>query len=131
MQWNNKQEDQPKQSKQKYPPYYHETMMYHTMARNVGLYTSLSLAALAAARALATNSRHGVAAALVVCSAMFMGTAAELNRTLLWPTQRAKAAPTSRRLPWAMAVAHAMLTCALLVAVWRGAVAFRKGAHWK
>ncbi len=110
----------------KYPPYYHETMMYHTTARNVGLYTSLSLAALGAARALLARSRDGMAAALVVCAVLFLALAMELNQTLLWPTKRAAAAPTSRRVPWALAVAHVLMCIAMLVAIWRGVATFRK-----
>jgi hypothetical protein len=108
------------------PPHYHETMMYHTTARNVGLYTSLSLAALGAARALLARNRDGAAAALGACAVLFLGLAVELNQSLLWPTKRAAEAPTSRRVPMALAVAHALMCVAMLVAIWRGAAAFRK-----
>ena len=108
------------------PPHYHETMMYHTMARNVGLYTSLSLAALGAARTLLARKRDGTAAALGACAILFLALAMELNQTLLWPTERAEAAPTSRRVPWALAVAHALMCIAMIVAAWRGVAAFRK-----
>ena len=110
----------------KIPPHYHATMMYHTTARNVGLYTSLSLAALGAARMLLARNREGTAAALGACAVLFLVLAMELNQTLLWPTKRAEAAPTSRRVPWALAVAHALMCVALAVAVWRGVAAFRK-----
>jgi hypothetical protein len=108
------------------PPHYHETMMYHTTARNVGLYTSLSLAALGAARALLARKRDGTAAALGACAVLFLALAMELNQTLLWPTKRADAADTNRRVPWILAVAHALMCVALAVAVWRGASAFRR-----
>ena len=110
----------------KYPPHYHETMMYHTTARNVGLYTSLSLAALGAARALLARGREGTAAALGACAILFLILAMELNQTLLWPSNKAKEAPTSRRLPWALALAHALMCIAMVVAAWRGVAAFRK-----
>ena len=89
------------------PPHYHETMMFHTTARNVGLYTSLSLASLGAARALLARKRDLTAAAFGACSMLFLALAMELNKTLLWPTKRAADAPTSRRVPWALAAAHA------------------------
>ena len=108
------------------PPHYHETMMYHTTARNVGLYTSLSLAALGAARALLARGREGTAAALGACAILFLILAMELNQTLLWPSNKAKEAPTSRRLPWALALAHALMCIAMVVAAWRGVAAFRK-----
>ena len=108
-----------------YPPHYHETMMYHTTARNVGLYTSLSLAALGAARALLARGREGTAAALGACAILFLILAMELNQTLLWPSNKAKEAPTSRRLPWALAMAHALMCIAMVVAAWRGVAAFR------
>ena len=96
------------------------------MARNVGLYTSLSLAALGAARTLLARKRDGTAAALGACAILFLALAMELNQTLLWPTERAEAAPTSRRVPWALAVAHALMCIAMIVAAWRGVAAFRK-----
>jgi len=100
--------------------------MYHTTARNVGLYTSLSLAALGAARALLARGREGTAAALGACAILFLILAMELNQTLLWPSNKAKEAPTSRRLPWALALAHALMCIAMVVAAWRGVAAFRK-----
>ena len=102
------------------PPYYHETMMYHTTARNVGLYTSLSLAALGAARALLARNRKGTAAALGMCAVLFLVLAMEMNKTLLWPTPREEAANTSRLVPRTLAVTHAIMFMALVVAAWRG-----------
>jgi hypothetical protein len=108
------------------PPYYHETMMFHTTARNVGLYTSLSLAALGAARALLARNREGTAAALGACAVLFLVLAMELNQALLWPTPREEEANISRRVPWALAVAHALMCLAMGVAAWRGVAAFRR-----
>jgi hypothetical protein len=107
------------------PPYYHATMMYHTTARNVGLYTSLSLASLGAARALLSRDLHGSAAAFGACSVLFLALAMELNQALLWPTPSAAAAPTSRRVPVALAIAHALMCIAMFVAIWRGTTKFR------
>jgi hypothetical protein len=101
-------------------------MLYHTMVRNVGLYTSLSLAALAGARALLERRRDGTAAVLIGCAALFLILAMDLNRTLLWPTKRAEAAPTSRRVPWAMAVAHALMCVGVIATIRRGILTFRK-----
>jgi hypothetical protein len=107
-------------TKTEYPPHYHETMIYHTTARNVGLYTSLSLAALGAARALLERGRNVTAASLAACAVLFLGLAMELNQTLLWPTDRAADAPTSKRVPIALAIAHILMCMALVVAIWRG-----------
>lgn len=107
------------------PPYYHQTMMYHTAMRNVGLHTSLTLGAMAAARALMTRGHTGVAVALVGVAMLFLGLAVEMNRPMLWPTPAAAAAPTSRKIPWIMATAHALIFIAIAVAAWRGSAKFR------
>lgn len=120
------QEINDKSHKNKIPPYYHETMMFHTRIRNVGLYTSLTLAALAASRALMTRGHNSVAMALIAVAMIFMGLAIEMNRPLLWPTPLQTEAPTSQNIPWILATAHAMMCIAIGVTAWRGFKEFRK-----
>lgn len=110
------------------PPYYHETMLYHTTARNVGLYTSLSLASLGAARALLARGREMVAAAIAACAILFLALAMDLNSILLWPSsQEAADAQASKKLPYALAIAHILMLIAFFVAVWRGINKWRLG----
>ena len=110
------------------PPYYHQTMIYHTTARNVGLYTSLSLAALGAARALLARGREMVAAAIAACAVLFLALSMDLNASLLWPSsQEALDAQTSKKLPYALAIAHILMCIAIFIAVWRGVNAWRLG----
>lgn len=110
------------------PKHYHETMLYHTTARNVGLYTSLSLAALGAARALLARGREMVAASIAACAILFLALSMDLNSALLWPsTQEAEDAQTSRKLPYALAIAHVLMCIAIAIAIWRGVNAWRLG----
>lgn len=110
------------------PPYYHETMIYHTTARNVGLYTSLSLAALGAARALLAKGKEMVAAAIAACAMLFLALSMDLNSSLLWPSsQEAADAQASKKLPYALAIAHILMCIAIVIAVWRGIYAWRLG----
>ena len=104
------------------PPHYHETMLYHTTARNVGLYTSLSLASLGAARALLARGKHIVAFIIASCALLFLILAMDLNSALIWTRKDDdfSSAPTSKTLPYALAVAHMLMCIALLVAIWRG-----------
>lgn len=110
------------------PPNYHETMLYHTTARNVGLYTSLSLASLGAARALLARGREMVAAAIAACAILFLALSMDLNTSLLWPSSQEKLdAQTSKKLPYALAIAHALMCIAIAIAIWRGVHAWRLG----
>jgi len=110
------------------PQHYHETMLFHTTARNVGLYTSLSLAALGAARTLLAKGKEMVATAIAACAILFLGLAMDLNSALLWPSsQEAADAQASKNLPYALAIAHILMCIAIVVAVWRGIYAWRLG----
>jgi hypothetical protein len=125
---------EPKTNISKPPPHFHERMLYHTTARNVGLYTSLSLAALGAARALLSNGREMVAAALAARAALFLALAMELNSALLWPsTQEEADAQTSKILPYAIAMAHILMCIAILIAMMRGiyTVYYDKNTTWR
>lgn len=110
------------------PPHYHETMLFHTTARNVGLYTSLSLAALGAARALLAKGKEMVAATIAACAMLFLALSMDLNSSLLWPSsQEAADAQASKKLPYALAIAHILMCIAIVIAVWRGIYAWRLG----
>mgnify|MGYP003707023297 CR=1 FL=1 len=110
------------------PKYYHETMLYHTTARNVGLYTSLSLAALGAARTLLARGREMVAATIAACAFLFLALAIDLNSSLLWPSSQEKLdAQTSQKLPYVLAGAHTLMCIAIVIALWRGINKWRLG----
>jgi len=93
-------------------------MFFHTTARNVGLFTSLSLAALAAAHSQAAKGRVVTAATLFLTAALFLGMAMDLNRTLLTNPEMTLGSGGSI-LPHVLFVTHVLLTIGIVAATWR------------
>ena len=105
---------------------FHEVVIFHTTARNVGLFTSLSLASLGAARALHNSGRDDVAAACAVCASLFLWLAIDLNRSLMATVSKEDYNnQISYVLPHAVAAAHALMCLVIVVAAYRGFTKWR------
>ena len=93
-------------------------MLFHTTVRNVGMCTSLSLAALAAAHSQAAKGRYATAATLFLTAALFLGMAMDLNRILLTNPDMTVGSDGSS-IPHMFAVTHVLLAIGIVAAMWR------------
>ena len=107
---------------------FHETVIFHTTARNVGLFTSLSLVALGAARAMMSSNRHGMAVASIACSALFLLISIDMNHSLLAAASNKRdETRVSTVLPYAVGIAHVLMFLILALVIWQGVGKWRLG----